>query len=208
MTTLREKQREKRGREILDAATELISARGYEETSMENIAGQAEVGVATLYNYFGSKLELLHALFDRYIDEQLEEGRVVIENPPADVVEGMAALFSAYADGMARRMPKKLLRELTAVAFSRQFSYGKDTLSKKMRLRDQCRDLMEHYHARGQVRQDATPDEAAMLCYSAISIPSTLFALDFGVTLDAAKEGMRRNLELVLTGLAPQGGTR
>ena len=71
MVGLREKQKERRQRDILDAATRLIEAQGWENTSMEEVAAGAEVGVATVYNYFGSKVELVHAIFARYADEQI-----------------------------------------------------------------------------------------------------------------------------------------
>ena len=43
---------------IADAALALFLDRGYEETTMEDVAGAAQVGLSTLYRYFPSK-ELL-----------------------------------------------------------------------------------------------------------------------------------------------------
>jgi AcrR family transcriptional regulator len=44
---------------IIDAATALFHERGYEETSIQQIAERADTGVGTLYGYFPSKDEIL-----------------------------------------------------------------------------------------------------------------------------------------------------
>ena len=58
MSGLRKKQREKREQAIIEAAKQLVGEKGYRETSIEEIAAAAEVGPATVYNYFDSKAGL------------------------------------------------------------------------------------------------------------------------------------------------------
>jgi len=66
---LREKQIADRRRRILDAARELIRETGGADFSMLALADRAEVSPATPYNLFGSKAELLFALFNRSLAE-------------------------------------------------------------------------------------------------------------------------------------------
>ncbi len=202
MAGLREKQKERRQRDILDAATRLIEAQGWENTSMEEVAKRAEVGVATVYNYFGSKIDLVQAIFAGYVDEQLEAGRQVIETPPVDVVDGMTSLFSAYVDGMAHRFGRKLMQEFFTIGLSRQFSFDKDVMPVKMRIIEQMGELVELYRQRGQIDHDISKDEAAMLCYSAVSVPLMLYVILPDMALDESKKAMRRNLQLIFRGLA------
>ena len=56
---------------ILDAAFDLFAARGYSDTTMSQIAAQAGVSVANIYVYFGSKLEIVYAIFDPWLRERL-----------------------------------------------------------------------------------------------------------------------------------------
>ncbi len=203
MVGLREKQKERRQRDILDAATRLIEAQGWENTSMEEVAAEAEVGVATVYNYFGSKVDLVHAIFARYADEQIKAGRQVINNRPADVVDGITLLFSAYVDGIAHHFGRKLIQEFFTIGLSRQFSYGKDVIPVKMRIVEQMGELVELYRQQGQIDHDISKDEAAMLCYSAVSVPLMLYVVLPDMALDDAKKAMRRNLQLIFRGLAP-----
>lgn len=67
--TLREKQTADRRRRILDAAEELLRDTGGADFSMLALANRAEVSPATPYNIFGSKAQLLFALFNRSLAE-------------------------------------------------------------------------------------------------------------------------------------------
>jgi AcrR family transcriptional regulator len=49
---------------ILDSAYDLFSERGYHDTTLQDIADFAGVGVSSLYSYYPSKLHLLYAVFE------------------------------------------------------------------------------------------------------------------------------------------------
>jgi AcrR family transcriptional regulator len=62
LTTDRQRQRRAR---ILDAAVEVAGAGGYDLVHMRDIAGRAEVSLATLYHHFPSKVHLLVRALER-----------------------------------------------------------------------------------------------------------------------------------------------
>ncbi len=201
MASLRERQRQQRSRSILDAAWTLFGEKGFDETSIEEIAAHAEVGPATVYTYFGSKNELLAALFVRYIEQEAAEAETVLQHPPADMLDGMMALFDTYLEGVATRCSPLLLRQFYALGISKQFDYGRHTFELKRRFLDQGLSLATHYKAKGQVREEVSAEEAASLCHSALVFPLTLFALGLGIDLDTARRMLRRYLTLTLTGI-------
>jgi len=204
MTSLREKQKERRRRDIMDAASALIGEKGFDETSIEEIAAKAEVGPATVYNYFGSKNELLQAMFIDYIEEQAQEGETALVTPPDDMAAGMAGLFERYLEGLANRCSPRLLREFYALAISKQFDYGRRTYELKRRFLEQGLRLATYYKERGKVRDDVSADEAATLCYSAAVFPLSLLGMGLGVDLEAARQMLRRYLTLILAGIGRQ----
>lgn len=55
----REREREARRNAILDAAHAAFFADGFEAATMDDVALRAQLGKGTLYNYFGTKNELL-----------------------------------------------------------------------------------------------------------------------------------------------------
>src|SRR5690606_25799363 len=62
MSSLRERQKEERREAILDAAVTLFDQLGYSATTVEQIAARAGVSAPTVFNYFGSKQDILYAL--------------------------------------------------------------------------------------------------------------------------------------------------
>ena len=62
MSGLREKQKKQRRQQIESAAIKLFDEKGFELTTIEEIAALALVSPATVYNYFGNKGEVLLAI--------------------------------------------------------------------------------------------------------------------------------------------------
>ncbi len=58
--SLRERKRERTRQAIVDAATELFESRGYDQTTVADIAAAAEIGTRTFFSYFATKEELLY----------------------------------------------------------------------------------------------------------------------------------------------------
>jgi AcrR family transcriptional regulator len=73
---------------LLAAARALFAARGVDETTIAEIAEQADVAVGSFYNYFATKDELLEALLEAALTEQrLElETRQAQVDDPAEVI--------------------------------------------------------------------------------------------------------------------------
>jgi AcrR family transcriptional regulator len=205
MASLREKQRERRRGDIMDAAWALIGEKGLDGTSIEEIAAKAEVGTATVYNYFGSKNDLLQALFVRYIEQEVEAGEASVSNPPEDMAEGMAALFETYLVRAAANCSPILMREFYVLSMSKQFDYGRETYRLKQGFMTQAVALATHYKERGRVRNDVTPADAAVMCYSAVTFPFLLMFLGMGIDLEQARQQIRRYVRLTIDGIGAAG---
>ncbi|BDZ69820.1 helix-turn-helix domain-containing protein [Methanobacterium petrolearium] len=59
----REREKEQRRNDIINAAEKLFFAKGYDDVSMNDIATEVELSKATLYLYFDNKEELFLPLF-------------------------------------------------------------------------------------------------------------------------------------------------
>jgi AcrR family transcriptional regulator len=57
--------------ELLAAARHLFADRGLEHTTIAEIAGHADIAIGSFYNYFKTKGELLDALIEQALSEQL-----------------------------------------------------------------------------------------------------------------------------------------
>ena len=67
-TGRRERERARRQSEVLAAARELFTRKGYERTTMVEISAAAELALGTLYQLFPSKEAILASLLEDYID--------------------------------------------------------------------------------------------------------------------------------------------
>jgi len=77
------KSEETRAR-LLEAAARLFTERGYYDTGIGDIAGEAGIGRASFYYYFDDKEQAARALFDSYVERLYRTAdRVAPESPSA-----------------------------------------------------------------------------------------------------------------------------
>ena len=80
------KKPEERRAEIIAAATECFSDKGYHSTSISNIIARAGIARGTFYLYFQSKHEIFQAILDEFIlqlSEQVKTIKLGVEKTPA-----------------------------------------------------------------------------------------------------------------------------
>lgn len=73
---------EERRRQILEAAARVFARKGYHPAKTKEIAREAGVSEGTLYNYFGSKREILLSLTTLLVTDTLRE--VLAQTPAED----------------------------------------------------------------------------------------------------------------------------
>jgi AcrR family transcriptional regulator len=79
-------------REILNAATELFSAKGYSRASIRELAARAGCSTANLYHHFSSKYDIFVTLIEGAMDDHLTGVRRALEHYD-DPVEQLASVL-------------------------------------------------------------------------------------------------------------------
>ncbi len=102
--TRREREKLQRRREILAAAQELFSRRGFERTSMAQIAARAEFAVGTLYKFFKDKRALYRALILDTVQE-FERALTTALKAPGTEVEKLDRYIATKAELFFRHLP-------------------------------------------------------------------------------------------------------
>lgn len=81
--------------DILEAAAQIISQKGFHAASMQDIAQAVNLQKASLYHHISSKQEILLALLDRALDLLIEHIEIVVQQPlPPD--EKLRQAMRAY----------------------------------------------------------------------------------------------------------------
>lgn len=95
----RERKKEETRQAILTAAAELFRTRGYEASSVEDIAEAADVAKRTLYNTFVSKEEIVIALRFQSFDLHIEKACAMARNgkSPLEAIETFLLATARWA---------------------------------------------------------------------------------------------------------------
>ncbi|MGV9413641.1 TetR family transcriptional regulator [Nocardia sp. NPDC003693] len=112
-SALRDRKRERTRRALYEAAAELFEARGYEATTVADIAAAAEVGTRTFFNYFASKEELL---FPEPDDRVSSAARAIAARTPEErPVEVLLRALRAAGDDPGAQAGDKLSARIAVI---------------------------------------------------------------------------------------------
>lgn len=110
----RERKKQEMRRRILDCALLRFSQGGFEATSLQAIADEADVSIPTLRNHFGSKDGLLVAILEQFVDLVEEGVREIVER---GLTDAEAMIQQALAiNRTVRELPPDLVAHMMRVA--------------------------------------------------------------------------------------------
>jgi TetR/AcrR family transcriptional regulator, fatty acid metabolism regulator protein len=157
-----ETQREKRG-QILRAAITTFARSGYHGSRVSDVATEAGVAYGLVYHYFGSKEDLLEAIFRRTwrrmleAVEELERTTTTAREQIAGVARIVLGAWEADPD-----LVRVLVRE---VARSPQLGREVDEIAHAF---DALERIVRNGQERGELRADVEPRLAAWILYGAL----------------------------------------
>jgi AcrR family transcriptional regulator len=102
-------------RQIIDGASKVFLAQGFDAASMNDIARAAGVSKGTLYVYFGNKEELFEAIVEQECDVQAE-GIFDLDPNDHDVAAVLTKLGVAYVKFLCRPEKASAIRTVIAIA--------------------------------------------------------------------------------------------
>ncbi len=165
MTGLRARSKQRRRDLVLAAAERLFRRQGYNRTTIEEIASEADVSIGTMYSYFGSKSGIMRALMEPVIDDMLAKGSGVIANPPKRAVDAVAALYEAY------RFTDEWKHVNILRAFDPSFGELDENLQRvtedfDVKLSAQICEMIKRLQALGRMKQSIDSEDAAFILYN------------------------------------------
>ena len=168
----RQRRKEARPQELLDAAFEVFSEKGFSAARLDEIAAKAGVGKGTLYLYYPSKEALLEALVDTAVLPNVERLERLVDAWPGSSEALLRHLFELVAglmqEGRLTAFPKLVIAEASNFpAFAERYRH---------RVIDRGLAVFAKVLARGVERGEFRPVDPAIsarLCFA----PFLLFAI-------------------------------
>ena len=137
---------------ILKASRQLFSGKGYEETTIEDVAERAEISKATLYNYFPSKESLLIGI----AEAELADIRRLIAQDLRDEARSLLKL--------RRVMEVFVVDSIPYISLSRKITYlnsceESPLYATRLTMMKIMRQLVEEAQDQGDFRADVPADD-------------------------------------------------
>lgn len=205
MTGLRARQKADRHQRILQAAAELFRSSGYEGAKIEAIAALAEVSIGTIYNYYENKGDLLVAIVAMEVNEVLNAGRQVIENPPADVAKAVDRLVIGYIEHSLVYLSKEMWRQAMAISTQQPESpFGKTYGDLDRALADQTCALIQRLQELKLVRRDIDARSIGEMIFNNTNMMFIIFVKTEAMTTAQLRAAIRRQNKLLLEAAAAE----
>jgi AcrR family transcriptional regulator len=152
--SLRERKKQRTRARILEAARDLFQLRGFDETSIEQIAETAEVSRGTFFNYFSTKEALLSAIADQELaslEHRVETDLASVPSAVTKIRRTMRMLVSDTAPFV----------QVTRYVLLDALQHATGTERTDLWLGDILNKLVLEAQAQGEIRADLDPDEIA-----------------------------------------------
>jgi AcrR family transcriptional regulator len=190
---LTEEAASQRRREILDAAAHLFVDKGFQNTSMREIADAAGAGKSTLYDYFPTKDQILLFALEDAMEQVNQRAQIIagLADPPRERIRQIMAMNLALLQA-----DEGLLLRLSAQGQFLKAELVGQLAAKRRVYQDVIRGLIDEGIARGHFRKVDALVAARMLINA---VPAAFFTTR---PTGTAAEMLAEIVEIFLRGIA------
>ena len=144
---------------------------GYEETRIEDVAAAADLSVATFYNYFRSKADILLSSVTAETEKVLAQAERCIAQSHPDVVAGFDALSGVYwtysFTGTSRQMWRIAVSQ---TMLDPQSEFCRRYVELDERLSEQVCEFIRRMQSAGHIRPEIDPAPVGALLFNNINM--------------------------------------
>ena len=170
---------------LLDVAVAVFNERGYDATSMDELAGRLGVTKSAIYHHVPNKVELLRLALDRALDGLF----AVTEQPGATTGRAIDRL-----EHVVRGSVRVLVDELPSVTLLVRVRGNSDVEQAALERRREfdriVTDLVAAAEDEGDVRQDVDPAVTSRLLFGTVNSLTEWYRPDGGLSADALADAL------------------
>lgn len=144
---------------------------GYEDTRIEDVAAAAELSVATFYNYFRSKADILLSSVTEETEKVLAHAEECIAKPFPDAITGFDALGAVYWTYSFTSTSRQMWRiAVSQTMLDPQSEFCRRYVELDTRLSDQVVAFIRNMQAAGHIRSEIDADAIGALLFNNINM--------------------------------------
>lgn len=199
---VRKTQKEATRQRVLDAARDLFETKGYEETTVREIAVRAQVSVGSVFTTFASKGDILSQVMADRLEGLYGELDKVLPHLRGSTADRLRSMFAIHFAFETRRT--KLFLAHIAAAYNWTLGPSSRPYGKTPRLRQTVRDCLAEGVARGDVDPQIDLDVVVDLLMAAYAWTYRLAAWE-DADAETMSAAMDRQIGLIADGFRPRG---
>jgi AcrR family transcriptional regulator len=140
--TRKQRERATRRKEIIDAAEHLFASKGFENTTMDEIAERAEFGKPTLYSYFKGKEEILFRVHMRKHSDKIAVFREAVDKEVSgyDKLRALGVAYHKFYSENPTYLAMQVYWDYRGRAFE---TYGETVSDRAVELAETFRELSQ-----------------------------------------------------------------
>lgn len=199
MAGLRERQKHRRRKNMLDAALKLFRERGYDHVKLEEVAEEADVSVGTVYTYFKTKNALLLAVIVDDFDRAFVMSSKVLENPIKDGDSAVADLSRCYFYDIDGDVSREMWRVAVAAFFRDPDSeFGRQYEKCLSKMQRQYVALIRRLQTENLLSDQIIPTEFASILYNNANMCFLEYLRDDKASMDVLMARLNRHNKRLL----------
>lgn len=206
---LRKQQKLDRAKRILEVARTRFQNEGYDSVTIESIAAEAELSAVTIYNYYGTKANLLLELVRESDVRLLAQLRVLTDDLPEEMIDAVAEFGRIMRHHAMTYLAKRTWREVLAASILQGGTqFGTTYRELDHALTDVMAKLVLSYQRRGTLCRKIDARAFADTLYEMQNIRFFLFISDDTQDEEDADIRFRKDLGVIFSAKTPEAYLR
>ncbi|MCB2294215.1 TetR/AcrR family transcriptional regulator [Clostridium algoriphilum] len=200
--SIREKNKKYYRDKILATSKEVFTSQGFENTTIEQIAEKAGIGIGTAYNYFKSKEELFILSMAEDVATNIEDSLEDFEYTESDVSEIVAEAILKHIRKM-NWINKKIWKVAFSIILGSMKSDKmpiKEVLRADFKTMDKIRDLINQLKVKNLLTTEFDTTTAIDLIFGALFLQMSMYVYTDDSTFEQTCERIKTDIRFVFDG--------
>jgi len=201
MSGLRERKKKQSEEKITSSARDIFLKKGYNNTTMDEIATKADIGVGTLYNYFKSKAEIFISIMAResLINETDNEADLKLEKDPATIIIDYILRSTSYIEAFDKNLWIELFAAMLGNA-NPDNSIITGLVNMDFNFIQKLEHLLNSLKEKRRLPQSFKSNEAAYAIYSIILTQIIMYIYTEGATFEVYRKNVKNQISFLFEG--------